>query len=298
MQGLLVPTTQFGILPWFEAALSSLSPADRQIVYATKRMAGDTHCLVDVSWNYAESGQPYGSGNSVPPRDMTKNLPAFRELVEEIIRNGFIPVVFLAGDGQSNPNGGYNDSIGWTYGYQWLYANMERLIGNIAVYSAQDLSPYIVWSPGFDGVFYGWFPSQVGAFGSRFRQLLPNGYLALEHNIGHIPVGNGPVDYAPGGLVSSYDVILTEFDPYDLHQDSTWQIAARLLGPRWRRPSDMPAGDDPSPPWYLAPGTPRGLYYTNAFEYDTYFWVRNRATAAQVDQHRQYLKSLGYPIVN
>lgn len=296
MQGLTVHTDQFGDLPWFEAALSSLNATDRQAVYAVKHAAGDTHCLIDISWNYAEPGQPYGSGNLVPPRDMTGDLSSFRDLVEEIIRAGFIPVVFLAGDGQSNPNGGYNDPVGWTRGYQWLYMAMGRITTIPSEW--QPLLPYIVFVPGFDGVFYGWDPYQVAAFGSRFRTICPICYLAIEHNIGHIPVGGGPADYGFNGPMSTYDAILSEFDPYNLHQDSTWQIAGRLLGPRWRRPGDMPAGDDPAPPWYLAPGTPRGPYVTVAFEYDTYFWVRNRVTTAQVGQHRQYLKSLGYQWVN
>lgn len=296
MQGFTFRSSQFGDLPWFEAALSSLNESDRRALYAAKHAMGDTHCLLDISWNYAEPGQPYGSGNRVPPRDMTGDLPAFRALVEEVIRAGFIPVVFLAGDGQSNPRGGYNDPVGWTYGYQWLYAQLGRIRSIPDEW--QKLLPYVVFVPGFDGVFYGWDPYQVAAFGARFRLICRLCHLALEHNIGHIPVGGGPADYAIGGPMSTYDVILSEFDPDNLLQDSTWQVAGRLLGPLWRRPPEMPAGDDPNPPCYTCVPTLRGPYMVIPFEYDTYRWVRGQVTAAQVSVHRQYLTRLGYPVVN
>ena len=292
MQGLTVHTAQFGDLPWFGAALSSLSPEDRQAVYAAKHAVGDTHCIVDISWNYAEPGQPYGTGNRVPPTDLSGNLPAFRALVLEIIRNNFIPMVFLAGDGDGDGIR-YNDPVGWTYGHLWLMNHLGAIVQMMA--QPPDLTPYIVWSPGFDGVFYGWEPSndKIPLFGLLFRRLLPNGYLAIEHNTGHIPLGNGPVDYEH--LMTPYDVILTEFDPVNIHADSTWQIAARLLGPLYHRPLDQPAGDDPRPPNYLAAGTPRGRYFTSAFEVSTFVWVRGLIS---VEEHRNrmiYLRNLGYP---
>ncbi len=62
-QGLTVDTADHGTLPWFEAALTSLSAGDRARVYAAKHAAGDTHCIVALTWNYDEPGQPYGNIN-------------------------------------------------------------------------------------------------------------------------------------------------------------------------------------------------------------------------------------------
>lgn len=283
-QGLTVATAQFGSLPWFGAALSWLTPQDRQAVYAAKRAAGDTHCELVLSGSYTEPGQAY---QNIPGRDLSSDLSALVALVDEIVRAGFTPMLFLAGDGQSNPAGGYNDPVGQTYGHQWLMAHLSAVTESLG-----DLCAYVLFLPGFDGIFYGWDPAQVAAFGVRFRELLPNGYLGIEFNTGHLPVGNGPGDYAPGGPMQAYDVIVCEFDR-PLTQDSTWQIAARLLGPAYRRPAEEPAGDDPTPPFYLKDGTPRGPYFTVAYEYDTYYWVRG-LPASEVDASRAYLRAIGF----
>jgi len=281
-QGLTVHTSQYGDLPWFEPAISSLSPEDREAVYAAKHAAGDTHLGIAVSWRYAEAHQAY---EHVPGRDLSNDLPTLRALVEDAIRHGFIVTLHLAGDGQSTASG-YNDPVGWTYGHQWLMAHLAEIIA-----AMDGVNDAILYVPGYDGVFYGWTPDQVIAFGQKFRQLLPNGYLAIEHNIGHIPVGNGAGDWA--GPLQTYDVVLSEFD-WPLHKDSTWQIAGRLLGPTYHRPSDQPAGDDPTPPWYLKAGTPRGKYYAIAYEYGEYQWVRGQASAADLKRAADYLRAMGY----
>jgi hypothetical protein len=87
-----------------------------------------------------------------------------------------------------------------------------------------------------------------------------------------------------------------------------WQIAGRLLKP-YHRPPDQPALDangnpnDPSPPFYLAPGTNRGPYFAIAFEtWAPYSWVRvgdplspaGQAMKQEIDRRRQYYRNLGY----
>lgn len=280
-QGLTVQTQQFGPLPWFEAALTSLSPQDRASVYRAKHAVGDTHCVVCLTWNYAEPGQPYAN---ITGRDLSGDLPTFRTLVEEVIRAGFVPMLFLGGDGQG-AGPGYNDPVGWTYGCDWLMAHLSGIVAAVG-----ELAPYCLWIPGFDGVFYGWTPAQVMNFGGLFRSLLPVGHLGIEHNTGHIPVGDGPSDYLPGEPMSDYDVILSEYD-LPLAQDSTWQVTARLVSP-YHRPADQPSWDDPNPPFYLAPSTPRGPYFHCAFEFAEYAWVRGMS-ATEVDSYRQYLRALG-----
>jgi hypothetical protein len=277
-QGLSVTTQAYGTLPWFEAALVSLSADDRQAVYAAKKAAGDTHCIVSYAWSYDEPGQPYAN---IPGANFTGNDAAFATIVEEVIREGFTPMIFMGGDGN------YDEAV----------RELPNIVSALQNNPDGDLNPYVIYIPGWDSVFYGYTPDQLAAFGNQFRSLLPNGYLGVEHNTGHIPAGNGPADYAPGGTMADYDLILSEFDgwlPGGTPGDSVWQVAGRLLGPAYRRPGDQPPGDDPNPPFYLASGSARGPYYTIAFEYDEYRWVRNYVTADQVQQEREYFISLGY----
>jgi hypothetical protein len=165
----------------------------------------------------------------------------------------------------------------------------------------EDLTKFILFRPGYDAVFYGWGgdpdgvdrqPQRVFAFGSLFRSVLPDGYLAIEHDLGHIPVGEGGAEYAHG--MQAYDVIMSEFSNWPATGDPVWQVAARLLGPAYRRPPDQPAGDDPRPPFYLAPGTPRGPYFACAFEYAKFVESRGRISQEEVDRARQYYRRLGY----
>ena len=142
---------------------------------------------------------------------------------------------------------------------------------------------------------YGWSPQQIDTFGKTFRQLCPNGYLCLEHTTGHIPVGNGEADWAPGGIMQSYDVLLSEFDT-GRWDDSVWQVLARMIGPAYTRPPDQPADDDPSPPYYLAPGTPRGPYGYAAFEYYMYEFVRG-ASSQVIQLARDRFHAMGVPHV-
>lgn len=279
-QGMQASTLEFGVLPWFEAALTSLDKFDRHEVYGEKHRNGDTHCLVALTWNYDESWQPYGNINQVPGCDLTNDLPRFASIVREVIVAGFTPLLMLGGDGQEWSEAGY------TYGAEWLISNLPRIVEGVG-----ELAPYCLFCPGFDGVFYGWTIDQVERFAAEFRRLLPEGHLAILHNTGHIPVGGATADYAPGGVMSAFDVILSEYD-WNLSQDSCWQVNGRLEQP-YVRPPDQPAGDDPSPPFYLGSWTARGPYFHCAFEWDEYRWVRGQVSAADVQKGREYLKAQG-----
>lgn len=146
-QGLSVTLPTYGTIPWFEPAISSLDAASRQIVYQAKHAAGDTHIGIAISWAYMNDGN---YSYPVPGKDLTGDLPAFRALVAEAIANGFIPVLFLAGDGESTGDGGYNDPNGWSYGYDWLAAHLPQIVG--ALQQPPDLTPRCIVLPGWDGV--------------------------------------------------------------------------------------------------------------------------------------------------
>lgn len=306
LQGLTYHTRQFGEFPaWFYAGLNA---SDRARARADHLAAGDTHISISISEAYLEPGTLLPDA-LLPGYDFSYALDAFRALLVETIAGGLLIDLPLAGDGLSvtpDPQQGqYNDPVGRTYGYQWLMQNLERIVLSLkgdGTPATPDLTPYIIFRPGWDGVFYGWSvsgddpdpqPWRVNAFGQLFRSLLPNGYLAIEHTTGTIPVGNGPADYAPGGLMRPYDTILSEFDT--VHQDSCWQVVARLV-PTYHRPPDQPIHDDPHPPFYLAPGTPRGPYFYVAFEPTqggAYQWVRGACSLAEVQAVRAYLHQLG-----
>ena len=296
-QGLTVVTAAYGSLPWFGAALSSLSPADRAAVYAAELAAGDKYCIICLSWDYGEPGQPYGSGQVVPPRDMTGDLPGFRLLVVEIIAAGLIPLVFLPGDGEGIGGGGLG-----TYGHAWLMANLAAIVGALA-----GLLSSIVIVPGFDGCVPGWTPDEIDAYLIAIRALVGSARcVGLLLSAGYCHWGKGAQNYA-SAAGQGLDVILQQFEfgPYPANAtDQIFQVAPRLINGAYKRPPEQnlivaPNGgpDDPTPPYFLHLGTPRGPYIVVAFEFDTYLWVRSTISAAQVAIDRAYLSSVGYSLV-
>jgi hypothetical protein len=292
-QGMYVNTQQFGTLPWWEAALTYLNPADRNAVYVAKHAStawpgGDTHAIIAVPSGralYDEPNQPY-SADRFPPLDWTNGgtqmVPEFDALVIEVIQNGFIPMIFL------------DETMDTSF-------KTLPVVINALQHSPQgDLTPYVIIGPGWDGVFYGWEPSHtvIPQWAANARALCPNCYLFIEHNVGHIPLGEGPSDWCPTCLMKDFDLLLSEF--WDgVFDDTVWQIGARTIGlvskgGTYVRPPDQPAGDDPNAPFYLAPGNNRGPFLACAFEFGMYGWVRQSSTAAQQASWRQYFKNIGY----
>lgn len=305
LAGLTYQTTQYGPIPaWFYAGLNE---TDRAIARAAHLDVGDTHIPIGISAAYKESGTLWPEALK-QGYDYTQDLEGFRALLTEVICAGLFVDLPLAGDGLGDgPD--YNDPVGNTYGYGWLMANLPRIIAALTgdgSAARPDLTPFILFRPGWDGVFYGWGmsgevpdqqPDRVRKFGQLFRSLLPNGHLAIEHTPGNIPCGEGGADFAPGGLMRHFDTILSEFNT--VHEDSCWQVVARMV-PHYHRPADQPTGDDPNPPFYLAPGNERGPYFYVAFEPTSggvYEWCRGRCSVADVNAVRAYLRGLGCELV-
>lgn len=281
-QGLTFETPSYGNVFWWETLAWFPHAEDRQAAYAAKRAAGDTHCILDLAGCYKE-GIP-GEYNDVGA-DWSQNLDGLVALAYEALAEGFLIDLRLAGDGQgAGPD--YNDPVGHTYGYAWLMDNFPRIAE-----AFRPISQYIVFVPGYDGVFYGWEPEQVMAFGKLFRSFFPDGVLGIEFNTGHIPVGEGGGDYLPNGRMQDYDVIYGEFDPINYHQSSTWQIVGRMVQP-YTAPADQNDGDH-NPPFYLGVPNPRGPWYFIAFEILTYVWVRGGNTPADIDAYRGYFAGMG-----
>lgn len=301
LQGLTYQTVEFGPIPaWFYARLSD---DDRAAARQTHKDALDTHIPIPISEAYKEPGTLWPEALK-QGYDYTQDLDALRAVCTEVICDDLFVDMPLAGDGMGD-GPGYNDPVGNTYGQGWLMTNLARIIAALkgdGTSTKPDLTPYIIFRPGWDAVFYGWGvdgevpdqqPDRVRKFGELFRQLLPNGYLAIEHTPGNIPCGEGGGDYAPGGLMTNYDTIMSEFNT--VHEDSCWQVVARMVQ-SYVRPPDQPPNDDPNPPFYLAPGNPRGPYFYVAFEPTkggVYEWCRGWCTLADVQAVRAYLLGLG-----
>lgn len=334
LQGLTYQTSEFGPIPaWFYPGLNL---DDRAKARQTHKTAKDTHIWIPISAAYKESGTLWPN-QLKDGYDYTQNLDEFRKVLIDVICDGLLIDMPLAGDGLGlGPD--YNDPVGRTYGHGWLVNNLERIIRGLQGDGSSqtvtgDLTPYIIFRPGWDAVFYGWggmeSPSHLTAmksqhglrwrhthpnkprpvkmstkelddqqkrvkeFGELFRRILPNGYLAIEHTPGNIPCGEGGGDYAPGGLMTTFDTIMGEF--HTVHEDSFWQIAGRMVSP-YHRPSDQPTGDDPHPPFYLATPSDRGPYFYVAFEPTkggVYEWCRGLCTLEQVKEVDSYMRSCG-----
>lgn len=274
---------------WFEPALSWIPKEDRPKVYDVKQAAGDKLYGLSYSGAYMEPGQPY---EQFVGMDFSKDLPALNAQIDEILPRGYVRL-FLAGDGQgSGP--GYNDPVGRTYGHDWLMNNFEPLVKSLG-----DRWRFIQFYPGYDAIFYGWEPDQVVEFGDLFRSLLPDGVLGIEHDIGHIPLGEGDSDYGVGKRMQAYDIVSSEYNGQGgltqclVHDDAVWQINGRLRYPSqpYNRPSDQPAWDDPNPPGYMA-DCPRGEIFHEMMEWATYYDVRGWCTPEGIENDRQYQKAM------
>ncbi len=302
-QGLLVDIPGYGPVPWFEVALSSLTQgAQREAVYAAKHAAGDTCAILATSWNYSGDA---GFSYPIPGRDLTSDLPALRALIQDVIQHGFYVRLALAGDGQS-ADAGYNDPVGWTYGYDRMMAQLPAIAAMIT--SAPDLQRYVATMPGFDGIitydertqqFAPWSLDQLNTYLVTVKQLLPQSASLVEPSTG--PLGGTLPEFLSPAARDALDGILNEFGGgADLHADTTWQIADRLLGPAFVRPPDMPASDDADCPpcnWTLRTPTSRGPIVPVAFEYDLYRFVRQQVTPAEIAVERAYLRAMGYRFV-
>jgi hypothetical protein len=278
---------------WFEPALAWIAKADRPKVYAVKQAAGDRLYGVSLSGAYLESDQPYAQ---FPGVDFSQDLPSLNALIDEILPYGYVRL-FLAGDGQG-AGPGYNDPVGRTYGHAWLMANFERVVASLG-WRAQ----FIQFIPGYDAIFYGWSPEQVAAFGALFeatvRVKYPHAVLALEHDIGHPPLGDGALNYGVGTQMAAYDIVASEYNGQGgdtqclVHDDNVWQINGRLRyeDQPYHRPADQPAGDDPDPPGYFADSA-RGPILHECMEWATYEDVRGWCTPAGIENDRAYLRAM------
>lgn len=290
-QGLVV-TIDGTKYPWFEPALQCMNKAQRAQVYSQKKP--DTHIIVEFFPGgsiYDEPGQPYQ--DFISP-DFESDPQRFLELIEEIRLNGFQVGVVYNGDNADDPSDGFPNAL----------RQLPILYNLLKASKYRDLNQDALMLRFWDGVFYGSAPENIVKFGTEFRKLSPEGYLGIEHNPGHIPIGEGGDDYKPGGRMDAYDVIFSEYndisdDPNE-GDDTVWQVNGRMVN-GYKRPSDQPINDDPNPPFYLIP-SPRGERYHCAFEHGFHFgaypWVRVNMNnyfplQEKIIARRNYMRAMG-----
>jgi hypothetical protein len=280
--GLLVPSQQYGLMPWWPTALSWLDNYnDRQQVYRVSKM--DTHQIVHIPNGpplYNEPPPNFYNGGTFGPRDwtngMTKLDSRFSDLIDEVIEAGFRYIITMD---ESWPNSYYIMQMA-------MSALSERQI------------QYGFVMPGYDGVFYGWPPEIIAQWMNRARAMRSNVYTGIEHQPGRIPTGDGEEDWRSSGTMANCDILLGEHT--QPHSDSTWQVLGRTIRPFFR-PPDMPSWDDPNPPFYLIDSI-RGPREYCVFEtMDPYYWVRvnpNDANAvnaaiARIESEDSYFRLMG-----
>ncbi len=302
-QGAVLHTAQFGDLNWWPTAWVSLNAADRAASYPQIASWGDTDITVSATWDYGEAGQPYGSGQRVPPTNYfagadyaSADVAGFRASVKDVIQhtaaNGqpFVPRIFMSGDN------------GFTY-YMWAMPLIVRAL-QPQPSDAIDLTAYVKLQLCYDSCVPGWQPpSQIDEAILATRAACPTCVLALELSTGYPCWGGGDgcgdVNFnSPAG--QALDEIDWEGNAWPpTNWDQYWQVLARLLGPAYVRPALQPASDDPPPvDWYLRRGTPRGPWGVQCLEPFTYQWVRDQVPADQVLVAFTTLRAMGCAIVD
>lgn len=291
MQGLMVTLPDYGTLPFFPPLLGWIDAKNRAALYPQLRAANVTHVIICVSGQYKESDTPYAN---IDGKDYSKDWPALLALVDECVREGFIVLLKMAGDGQSVVVDGkyvYNDPVGWTYGHDWLMANLK-----IITTLLKDYEGYILYSPGFDGVFAAadgvWTPAQLSDYLLTLRKTRLTCYSDLQFGIPYISDGDGggfydsPQGQALDSVSCEWDYpALTPGDPLNRF----CQNSARLLGPKFI----CLYGCEPGP-FYLEKGTPRGPFYANSFETSTFWFIHEEIDEAECLANQATFRSVGW----
>lgn len=303
---------QFGDTHWWDPMMADIAdPAERARRYPilrTPQPQPDGPILINTHLNLS--------------LDMTglACLPKIKGLIYEAVTLGKMTGVLLMcmGDGdEGNPG---------ALGGQWLMANFAAIVEYMRSAGGVDLTPYIVFCPGYDGIVPAWQPTtRVNDFARLARSILGDkGYLALEVSGGYWSWSGEVNDWATSDG-QCFDVILVEFNiatappdppPAALLDDhggwsadtlardlnnpwsSVWQIVGHLQSP-YHRPPETPTNDYPDGiPYALGGGTPRGPFTSVIFEHSTYEWIRaQNITVERINQRRAYYRTLGCRVI-
>lgn len=295
-------------VPLWDPMITPMTPACRAKAYARKHdFYGDRKVIIPIAWGYPEPGTALINSQGT---DWTNDMPTVRARVLEAVQAGLYVDLNYAGDGLStldtagkcawlDLDNGYRD-YGWPCAEELVPMVDGALRGDGSSNTTGNLLPFVIKTLGWDGTFYGSAsPDQIAHWAAAVHASDPTAVASMEFNVGHIPLGEGPGEYDPGGRMSNFDLVKGEFDVTPSYRDdATWQISARLLCSSWSRPADMPASDDPAPPCYVpSSSSARGAVYVDAFELDTYCWVRFSCSIGDVVAHAQYMKAIGWSVI-
>lgn len=270
------------------------------------------------------SGRPQPDTHVCLSLDLTglASLPTLKAIIHEAITLGGMTGVILMCMGDGNDPGEPNHDPG-ALGWSWLMAHFDAIV-DFMEGGDEDLTPWINFGPGFDGVIPAWQPfTRVNEFVRMARARLNRltwgpGYLNVELAGGFVSWSGERNDWATADG-QCVDTLLQEF-PIDwgppaappanlLTPDGrNWAASAsnddrapwtqvwimqRMLGPRYVRPASQPADYDPHPPWFLEGGTPRGRFFYNAWERGTYLWTREQGPIEPIQDQTRVVIDLG-----
>jgi len=208
------------------------------------KAANTTHITLDLSGNYLEN-LGWTPLYPIPGMDWSNDLSGFSNIIDWVQNRGFIPIIKLAFDGQG-AGPGWNDPIGWTYGWQWGMDNMERIANGLSKHIKK-----VLWSTGWDGCFPTWTRNQTILMLQHMRKILgPEACIDTEFNgpgsVGYTHMGLGAGDWTPEtlGILDNFSIEAT-FSP---DVNGIQQVAARLLGSQAKNiePPNYYAGKPPS----------------------------------------------------
>lgn len=219
-------------LPIFDPAILGLSAGQRADWYARKHSAGVTHIAI-CAWLF---GPPYRSAGftyDVPTWDFRSNPSGYLALLDEMVANGFVPIIFLS-NGQF-PAPGQNPAA--------EYTSLRATADFIAYLRSTtfDFGPCCLWTEAWEP---GWTSPQFAAMFNMMRIMLPDQLLALHTIAGYIHNGAGAADWSTTGCWREVDVLLAQFHntvpPLDPNQD--WytgliELCDRILPPGHSMPA-------------------------------------------------------------
>lgn len=279
-QGLWMQTQRYGPLPWWPAGLTAFEH-ELDAILDQLLAAGDTHCQVDLVWDYGEPGQPWGSGRLVPSVDLRHNLPRYRAIVDRVIDRGLSPIFMMPGEGQE--------------GLRWIFDHFRPVVA--ALREGYDRTAYGPFWFGYDGTWpAAWTVRDMKRVLPFIRSVIGDrAYFGLMFSTG--PAGNPYLfvedqgDYAKPWM-QAIDIIMASTHPDQVECPALVNSAQYMLGPALR-PGGRCTPDWHAPSWLLAPGTPRGPYYWGWIEWNAYEWVRGWVTAEKIAADRARMRSVG-----
>ena len=246
-------------------------------------------------------------------------LPQIKSVIREAITEGGMTGVLLMCMGDGNDPGERDHDPG-ALNFTWLMANFNAIVDYME--SGEDLTPWIVFGPGFDGVIPAWQPwTRVNDFvrmaRARLNRLARPGQLSLELSTGYwcwsgerddwatddgrmvdVVLWEGPIDWGPPAAPPASLLLPdgSDWSPAATNaQRNPWTqvwLINRLIGDRYRRPASQPRNYEPHPP-SADSTTPRGRKYFIMWERTTYLFCRRNCDKSLVDQQTQVVIDLG-----